>query len=85
MFDKQMLKQLEKMFGQMNPAQKEKLSAIMKDEESIKKALSNIDPEKAKKVAQNLNIKGFSQDDLGKMAEQITQNPEMIRDLDKNK
>jgi len=85
MFDKQMLKQLEKMFGKMNPAQKEKLAGIMKDEESIKQALSKIDPQKAKKVAQSLNLDGFNQEELGKMAEKITQNPEMIQELDKNK
>ena len=85
LFDKQMLKQLEKMFGKMNPAQKEKLAGIMKDEESIKQALSKIDPQKAKKVAQSLNLDGFNQEELGKMAEKITQNPEMIQELDKNK
>jgi len=73
------------MFGKMNPAQKEKLAGIMKDEESIKQALSKIDPQKAKKVAQSLNLDGFNQEELGKMAEKITQNPEMIQELDKNK
>ncbi len=85
MFDKQMFKQLEKMLGQMSPAQKEKLAGIMKDEESIKNALKNIDPIKAKQAAERLKIDGVNHQDLGKMAEELTQNPNMIHKLDKDK
>ncbi len=85
MFDKQMFKQLEKMLGQMSPVQKEKLAGIMKDEESIKNALKNIDPIKAKQVAQNLNIDGVTKQDLGKMAEKLTGNPDIIGEIDKDK
>lgn len=85
MFDKQMFKQLEKMLGQMSPTQKEKLAGIMKDEESIKNALKNIDPIKAKQVAQNLNIDGVTKQDLGKMAEKLTGNPDIIGEIDKDK
>jgi len=85
MFDKQMFKQLEKMLGQMSPAQKEKLAGIMKDEESIKNALKNIDPVKAKQAAQHFNIDGVNNQDLGKMAEELAKNPDMIHKLDKDK
>ncbi|MBR7163985.1 MAG: hypothetical protein IKD21_03355 [Clostridia bacterium] len=85
MFDKKMFKQLEKMLGQMSPTQKEKLAGIMKDEESIKNALKNIDPIKAKQVAQNLNIDGVTKQDLGKMAEKLTGNPDIIGEIDKDK
>lgn len=85
MFDKQMFKQLEKMLGQMTPTQKEKLNSILKDEESIKNALKNIDPKKAKQVAENLNIEGISKKDLGKMAEELTKRPEMVEELGKDK
>lgn len=85
MFDKQMFKQLEKMLGQMTPTQKEKLNSILKDEESIKNALKNIDPKKAKQVAENLNIQGVSKQDLGKMAEELTNRPEMVEELGKDK
>lgn len=54
MFDKQVMKKLEAMLNQMSPAQKEKLSQIMKDEESLKNAISSIDPQKAQKVMETL-------------------------------
>ncbi|MBE7022615.1 MAG: hypothetical protein E7414_05325 [Ruminococcaceae bacterium] len=54
MFDKQVMKKLEAMLNQMSPTQKEKLSQIMKDEESIKNAISSIDPKKAQKVMEAL-------------------------------
>ncbi len=73
MFDKQMLKQIEKMMGQMKPSQKAKLADILKDEESIKKALSGVDPAKAKKAVEGLKIDGMGEDDLKKMAEKLTQ------------
>ena len=84
MFDKQMFKQLEKMLGQMTPKQKEKLASIMKDEKSLKQALSNIDPEKAKQVTEGLNMPNVSVDDLGKMAEDISKKPESIRNIEKD-
>ncbi|MBE7009956.1 MAG: hypothetical protein E7418_00520 [Ruminococcaceae bacterium] len=54
MFDKQAVKQLEALLSQMSPQQKEKLANIMKDEQSLQKAISGIDPQKAKKVIENL-------------------------------
>lgn len=83
MFDKQMFKQLEKMMGQMNPSQKKKLADILKDEESIKKALAGVDPAKAKKVVENLNLDGMDGKALGDMAAQLTKNPDIIEELDK--
>ena len=85
MFDKQMFKQLEKMLGQMTPSQKEKLTGILKDEETIKNALKNIDPIKAKKAAESLNIDGMSKEKLGKIAEELTQNPSIIHNSEQDK
>ncbi len=79
MFDKQMFKQLEKLMGQMTPAQKEKIESFLKDEESLKKAISNIDPKKAKQAVENFRIEGFEGKDLGKMAEELTKNPEVLQ------
>ena len=42
------------MLNQMTPQQKEKLSQIMKDEQSLKNAISGIDPNKAQKVMESL-------------------------------
>ncbi len=78
MFDNQMFKQLEKLMGKMTPAQKEKLTGILKDEESLKQAISKVDPEKAQKAVESLNLNGYTGDDLGKMAEELTKNPEKI-------
>ncbi len=85
MFDKQMFKQLEKMLGQLSPEKKEKLAGILKDEETIKNALKNIDPIKAKQVAETLNIEGVSKQKLRKIAEELTQNPDMIQNQDQDK
>ncbi len=84
MFDKQMFKQLEKMLGQMTPKQKEKLANIMKDEQSLKQALSNIDPEKAKQVTEELNMPNVSVNDLEKMAKDFSNKPESIRNIEKD-
>jgi len=54
MFDSKLIKQLESMLNQMTPQQKEKLSQIMKDEQSLKNAISGIDPNKAQKVMESL-------------------------------
>ena len=78
LFDNQMFKQLEKLMGKMTPAQKEKLTGILKDEESLKQAISKVDPEKAQKAVESLNLNGYTGDDLGKMAEELTKNPEKI-------
>lgn len=73
MFDKQMLKQIEKMLGQMKPSQKAKLADILKDEDSIKKALAGIDPAKAQKAVEGLKVDGIGEDELKKMAQNLTQ------------
>ena len=82
MFDKQMLEQIEKMVGKLKPSQKEKLANILKDEESIKKALSGVDPAKAKKVVENLKIDGVSSKEINQMAEKLTQKPQAIGEND---
>ncbi len=83
MFNKQTFGQLEKLLGKMSPAQKEKLIGIMKDEESLKKAISSIDPQKAKQAVKDLHINGVKNEDLEKMAEEITKNPDKIKDIQK--
>lgn len=54
MFDSKLVKQLETMLNQMTPQQKEKLSKIMQDENSLKNAISGIDPKKAQQVMESL-------------------------------
>ena len=83
MFDKQMFKQLEKLLGQMTPAQKEKIEGLLKDEKSLKKAISNIDPEQAKKAVESFQVDGYEGENLEKMAEEITKNPDVLRKTDK--
>lgn len=55
MFDNQIMNKLEHMLNQMNPSQKEKLTQILKDEQSLKNAIASIDPKKAQQVMQSLS------------------------------
>ena len=85
MFDKQMFKQLEKMLGQLSTEKKEKLAGILKDEESIKNALKNIDPIVARKAVENVHVDGISKEKLEKMAEELAKNPNLIQKPEKDK
>ncbi len=80
MFDKQLKKQLEGMLNQMSASQKDKLSAILENEETLKNAISHIDPQKAQKTAENLNING----DMSQILDEIKKDPNVINKLNKN-
>ena len=80
MFDKQLKKQLENMLNQMSTSQKDKLSAILKNEETLKNAISNIDPKKAKETADNLNLNG----DVEGLLDTLQNDPNAINNLKKN-
>ena len=76
-------KQIEKMLSQMSGAQKYQMETLLKDEESLKKILSGLDPEKVKKTAESLGISGVSKEKIGKMTEEIAKNPEKLQELGK--
>ncbi|MBE7036293.1 MAG: hypothetical protein E7403_03255 [Ruminococcaceae bacterium] len=80
MFNKQLKSQLEKMLQQMSPKQKEKLNSILQNEESLKKAIESIDANKAKDVAKSLNL---GTDNIDRIVDEIKENPDIIKNLDK--
>ncbi len=80
MFDKQLKLQLEKMIQQMSPKQKEKLNSILENEESLKKAIASIDSKKAKSAMETLNM---DSENVNKIIDEIKENPDLIKNLDK--
>lgn len=72
-------KQLEKLLSQMSSSQKSQVENLLKDEESLKKILSGLDPEKVKKTAESLGISGISEEQI----EDAAKNPEKLRELGK--
>ncbi|MGN1059794.1 MAG: hypothetical protein ACI4QW_05115 [Clostridia bacterium] len=83
MFDKQIMHKLESMLNQMNPEQKNKLADIMKDEESLKKAISGIDPQKARQAAKNMHLEDETDMDVGRLVETLKKNSDLIKNIDK--
>ena len=83
MADKQIMNLLNKMLEQMNPQQKQKLNSILQDEDSIRKALSSVDPNQAKKVAKDLNLESQISGDAGEFVEQLKNYPDLIKKMDK--
>ena len=82
MFDKQLTQKLEQMLNQMTDSQKSKLAGILQNEESLKRALSGIDMEKARQVAQSLHVDGAERMDVDKLIEEAKRNPQLARKLD---
>ncbi|MBQ4517732.1 MAG: hypothetical protein II997_03995 [Clostridia bacterium] len=80
MFDKQLKLQLEKMIQQMSPKQREKLNSILENEESLKKAIASIDSKKAKSAMETLNM---DSENVNKIIDEIKENPDLIKNLDK--
>ena len=72
-------KQIEKLLSQMSSSQKSQMENLLKDEESLKKILSGLDPEKVKKTAESLGISGISKEQI----EDAAKNPEKLRELGK--
>lgn len=72
-------KQLEKLLSQMSSTQKNQVENLLKDEESLKKLLSGLDPEKVKKTAESLGISGISKEKI----EDIANHPETLQELGK--
>lgn len=83
MFDKQIAKTLEAMLNQMSDTQKSKLAGILQNEESLKKAVAGVDPQKIRAVAKELNIAGAAEMDVEKLMEEVKKNPELARGLAK--
>lgn len=83
MFDKQIMHKLESMLNQMNPEQKNKLADIMKDEESLKKAISGIDPQKARQAAKSMHLEDETDMDVGRLVETLKKNSDLIKNIDK--
>ncbi len=76
-------KQIEKLLSQMSSAQKNKVANMMKDEESLKKAIASLDPNQLKKVTDSLGMKNVSKEDLNKMTEQFATNPDKLREIER--
>ena len=66
----------------MTDSQKSKLAGILQNEESLKRALSGIDMEKARQVAQSLHVDGAEKMDVDKLIEEAKRNPQLARKLD---
>lgn len=82
MFDKQLTRKLEQMLNQMTDSQKNKLADILQNEESLKRALSGLDMDKARQVAQSLHIEGAEKMDVNALIEEAKRNPQLARKLD---
>ncbi|MBE7048641.1 MAG: hypothetical protein E7393_04650 [Ruminococcaceae bacterium] len=83
MLNKQIMSKLEGLFKQMNPEQKEKLNTILQDEDSLKKAIDGITPQKARQVAQKLKLDENMTIDAGDLVKELQQNPEKIKEINK--
>lgn len=83
MLDRQLAKKLENMLNHMTDAQKNKLAGILQDEASLKRALSGIDIEKARRVAQNLQIDGAETMDVAKLIDEAKKNRQLAQELNK--
>ncbi|MBR5236226.1 MAG: hypothetical protein IKW06_02480 [Clostridia bacterium] len=79
MNDKKIAQKINSLFNQLSDKQKNALSGLLKDEESIKKALKQVDTQKIKQVAEKMNLDGIEQ--VENMVENLKKNPDLIHEI----
>ncbi len=84
MFEKVAQKKLSSILNSLSTSQKDQLTNILKDEESLKKAISSLNPEKLQKTAQDLNLNESDAIDLNKMIKEAKENPDLLNNIKKN-
>ncbi len=79
MNDKKIAQKINSLFNQLSDNQKNTLSNLLKDEDSMKKALQQVDAQKIKQAAKKMNLDGIEQ--VEDMVENLKKNPDLIHEI----